>query len=215
MPFEMFKRHGVKVAQLKGFHLKGFPLKGFRLKTMAGQWKSQFRAKRLKKQFLLLSILGTAALLMGGCWLTGLPSQETTAIASRVPGQVLPISATAVIGRETFKLEVAQTPQQQAMGLMYRTFLPPNRGMLFPFRPAQQVSFWMKHCRISLDMIFLREGKVVAIIENAPPCTAEPCPTYGPKDLVDQVIEVRGGRTASLGLKVGTPIKIQWLKQPQ
>lgn len=168
-----------------------------------------------KKAFLLGAIAVAAALLVSSCWSFVLRGEGTGATASRLPGQVLPITARAIIANQTFDLEVAHKKQQQSIGLMYRTFLPLNRGMLFPFRPAQPVSFWMKNCRIALDMIFLREGKVVAIAANVPPCAAEPCPTYGPTALlVDQVIEVQGGRTATLGLKVGNTIHIQGLKKP-
>jgi hypothetical protein len=97
------------------------------------------------------------------------------------------------------------------MGLMYRTTLADDRGMLFPFEPPQPVSFWMKNVRIPLDMIFLRDGEVKAIAASVPPCTAEPCPTYGPPTAVNQVIELRGGRAAELGLKVGDRVKIKFL----
>jgi uncharacterized membrane protein (UPF0127 family) len=100
--------------------------------------------------------------------------------------------------------------EQQAMGLMYRTSLPDDRGMLFDFKPARLVNFWMKNCKISLDMIFLRDGVVEAIELSAPPCTADPCPTYGPDTAVDRVIELRGGRAAELGVKVGDRIEIEF-----
>jgi uncharacterized membrane protein (UPF0127 family) len=135
-------------------------------------------------------------------------------------GQVLPISAKAKIADRSLaepskriELEVAKTPEQQAMGLMYRTSLPDNRGMLFEFKPARWVNFWMKNCKISLDMIFVRDGVVKAIQASAPPCTADPCPTYGPNTPVDQVIELRGGRAAELGLKVGDRIEVEFLKK--
>jgi uncharacterized protein len=173
-----------------------------------------FKRAIISRAIVSSAIASATALVVSGCWAVNVHGSGG-AIAENLPGQVLPITAKATIAKQTFELEVAQKPQQQSIGLMYRTFLPPNRGMLFPFRPAQQVSFWMKHCRIALDMIFLHEGKVVAISANVPPCTADPCPSYGPKNqLVDQVIEVQGGRTAALGLKVGTPISIQWLKKP-
>ena len=125
-------------------------------------------------------------------------------------GQVLPISAQAEIGDQIIQLEVAVTPQQQALGLMYRTELADNRGMLFPFVPARPVSFWMKNVSISLDMIFLFQGAVVAIAADVPPCTTNPCPVYGPegRQLVDRVIELRGGRAAEIGIQVGDVISI-------
>ncbi len=121
------------------------------------------------------------------------------------PGQLLPVTAQAVMGGEVIGLEVAETSQQQATGLMYRTQVPADRGMLFPFDPPRSVSFWMRNVPISLDMVFLQQGEIVAIAADVPPCTSDPCPTYGPEagQLVDQVIELRGGRAAELGLTEG------------
>jgi hypothetical protein len=159
----------------------------------------------------IASLLSFSYLLMG-C--TEPPSPQSTAASppeARTAPQILPITAKATLANQLFELEVAKTPQQQAIGLMYRTFLPPNRGMLFPFSPAQPVRFWMKNCKISLDIVFLHQGKVVGISANTPPCTTEPCPQYGPEALVDQVIELQSGRAAAIGLKVGDTVKVQLL----
>ncbi|NES04997.1 MAG: DUF192 domain-containing protein [Okeania sp. SIO2F4] len=123
-------------------------------------------------------------------------------------GQVLPITAKAQISGQIINLEVAKTPKEQAMGLMYRTELADDRGMLFSFDPPRKVDFWMKNCQISLDMIFIRSGVVKAIALDVPPCLADPCPVYGSGVPVDRVIEVRGGRITELGLKVGDRIII-------
>ncbi len=124
-------------------------------------------------------------------------------------GQRLPISAVANLDDGTqIELEVARTPQQQAMGLMYRAALPDNRGMLFNFPSPQPVSFWMKNVPVALDMVFLRNGVVQYIEAAAPPCSKEPCPTYGPRTPIDQVIELRSGRAAELGLKKGDEVII-------
>ena len=124
-------------------------------------------------------------------------------------GQMLPISAEAKIAQQTIKLEVAQTPQQQAIGLMFRENLPSDRGMLFPFESARIARFWMKNVPISLDMVFLKSDRVIDIAINVPPCEADPCPVYGPDVLVDKVLELPGGRTQELGLKPGDVISIQ------
>jgi uncharacterized membrane protein (UPF0127 family) len=121
-------------------------------------------------------------------------------------GQLLPISVNTIVGDRAIGLEVAKTPQEQATGLMFRTELPDDRGMFFPIEPARNVRFWMKNVLIDLDMVFLREGVVQAIIPNVPPCLSETCPNYGPDVPVDGVIELRGGRAAQLGLKVGDRI---------
>ena len=138
-----------------------------------------------------------------------LASQSPTATTS---GQVLPVSARARIADRPIELEVAKTAEQQAMGLMYRTSLADDRGMLFEFKPARWVNFWMKNSQIALDMIFLRDGVVTAIEVSAPPCTTDPCPTYGPDTAVDRVIELRGGRAAELGVKVGDRIAIEFFQ---
>ena len=134
-------------------------------------------------------------------------------------GQLLPISVNTIMGdralaepSQRIGLEVAKTPEEQATGLMFRTELPDDRGMLFPIAPARNVRFWMRNVLIELDMVFLREGVVLAIIPNVPPCFSETCPNYGPDVPVDGVIELRGGRAAQLGVKIGD--RIPNLPQP-
>lgn len=138
-------------------------------------------------------------------------SSETIPVNTISQGQNLPISAKLLINQEIIELEVAQTPQQQQIGLMYRDFLPPNRGMLFPFNPPQTVSFWMKNVSIPLDMIFVSEG-VVKHTVTAPPCDVEPCPLYNSNVSIDQVIELAENRTKELGIKVGDKISIEFME---
>ncbi|NJN07313.1 MAG: DUF192 domain-containing protein [Richelia sp. SL_2_1] len=138
---------------------------------------------------------------------------SSTPTAVKNLGQELPISAVATTPNGTkIQLEVAQTPQQQAMGLMYRPTLPDNRGMLFDFVSPQPVSFWMKNVPVPLDMVFLRKGVIQYIASSVPPCTQEPCPTYDPKTLIDQVIELRSQRAAELNLKQGDKVIINYMK---
>ncbi len=156
----------------------------------------------------------TLSVLLMGC------SQPTpakpTASATPTPmenlGQKLPISAIAILPNgNKIDLEVARTPKQQAMGLMYRPALPDNRGMLFEFSSPQPIRFWMKNVPVPLDMVFIRQGKVEAIAPNVPPCDTNPCPTYGPNTPIDRVIELRSGHAAELGLKVGDNVTIDFL----
>ncbi|MGL5083817.1 MAG: DUF192 domain-containing protein [Microcoleaceae cyanobacterium] len=153
--------------------------------------------------------LGVGCLVLG-CFpsLSGVSIPKLTPVPEAL-GQMLPITAQANINGQRIQLEVTKTPQQQALGLMYRTELPDNRGMLFAFDPPRVVGFWMKNCKIPLDMIFLRNGVVRGIQVNAPPCITEPCPTYGTDELIDQVIEVRGGWTQKFGLQIGDTIQIE------
>lgn len=139
------------------------------------------------------------------------PSPSEMKIA-QTQAQYLPISAKAVIKGRIIQLEVAKTSEQQATGLMFRTNLPRNRGMLFAFDPPRPTSFWMKNTLIPLDMIFLSEGKVKAIIANVPPCKNDPCRSYSPGPIdIDGVIELKAGRAKQLGLKVGDTVKITYI----
>ena len=163
----------------------------------------------------LFSIL--LSVLLMGCSppTTAEPPTTTSDSPTQAPvstGQKLPISAEAILPNGTkIQLEVAQTPKQQEIGLMYRTSLPDNQGMLFKFPSAQPVKFWMKNTLIPLDMVFIHNGVVKYIQTSAPPCTSEPCPSYGPNTLIDSVIELRSKRATELGLKVDDSIKINFL----
>ncbi len=140
------------------------------------------------------------------------PTEESNMFT--LGGQVLPVTAEMVLGSKTLGLEVARTPQQQAIGLMYRETLPDDRGMLFPFSPARPVSFWMKNVAIPLDMVFIYQERIVAIEENVPPCGSDPCPTYGPgSQPVDYVLEVRGGLAQELNLQPGDRAIVEWLTE--
>ncbi|WP_026104273.1 DUF192 domain-containing protein [Anabaena sp. PCC 7108] len=169
--------------------------------------------------FRLLSLFSIflSVLLMGCSPPTIANSPTTTTSDSQVQapvskGQNLPITAQATIPKGTkIKLEVARTPEQQMMGLMYRPALPDDQGMMFVFPSAQPVSFWMKNVPVALDMVFMENGKVKYIQTAAPSCQDEPCPTYGPNVPINQVIELRAERAKELGLQVGDHLEIEFL----
>jgi uncharacterized membrane protein (UPF0127 family) len=143
------------------------------------------------------------------------PTSNVLALAPSQPlGQQLPITAVVELGGQPISLEVAQTPEEQALGLMYRPALAPDRGMLFPISPPRPVSFWMKNVSVALDMVFVYRGKIQALASQVSPCLADPCPTYGPQgQLVDQVIELAAGRAAELGLQVGDGVTVRPLDE--
>lgn len=132
------------------------------------------------------------------------------------PGQILPVAAVVDFGEaRQIYLEVAETREQQTLGLMYRPALPDDRGMVFPFSPARPVSFWMHNVPVALDMVFVYQDKIQAIAAAVPPCADLPCPSYGPgNQLVDHVIELRAGRAAELGLQAGDRAVITPLESP-
>lgn len=101
-------------------------------------------------------------------------------------------------------LELAITPEEIGQGLMFRTSLPEDRGMLFLFKEERVPSFWMKDTLIPLDMVFLSaEGVIVDVIENAQPCKTDPCPQYVANTPAMAVLEVAAGVAKSNGLESG------------
>ncbi|MBD1847560.1 DUF192 domain-containing protein [Cyanobacteria bacterium FACHB-63] len=131
---------------------------------------------------------------------------------SRQEAQILPVTAQVQIGRETISLEVAKTPEQRSRGLMYRTELASDRGMLFLFETTERLSFWMKNTLIPLDIVFLKDGEVRQTA-TAVPCPTEPCPVYSSQTPVNQVLELPAGRIRALGIKVGDRLIFQDVNQ--
>ena len=104
-----------------------------------------------------------------------------------------------------FTVEVARTTDEQATGLMNRSSLAPDRGMIFPFEAPREASFWMKNTLIPLDMIFVRaDGSIANIEANTVPLSLQPVYSQGP---VAAVLELAGGRSAELGIKAGDTVK--------
>jgi uncharacterized membrane protein (UPF0127 family) len=107
-------------------------------------------------------------------------------------------------GEHIVNIEIADTEQDKALGLMFRTSLPQNRGMLFPYRDPHEVTMWMKNTYISLDMVFIRADGVVHRIEAyTEPRSETIIPSNGP---VVAVLELIGGEAARLGLKPGDQV---------
>ena len=98
-------------------------------------------------------------------------------------------------------VEVADTPDTQARGLMFRNHLDPDHGMVFLFDTEKDHSFWMKNTPIRLDMVFIsRDGRIVGIHPNAEPFSLKPIGVGAPSRVV---LEVNGGFAAAHGLAVG------------
>ncbi len=113
-------------------------------------------------------------------------------------------------------LELAITPEEHQQGLMFRTGLPADRGMLFLFEEETIPSFWMKDTWIPLDIVFLgADGTVHDLVENAPPCTAEPCPQYSPSVPGIAVLELNAGTAEAHGITRGVRIVFEGVSRMQ
>ena len=109
-------------------------------------------------------------------------------------------------GRQvSFQVEVADTPGKREMGLMYRTELANDRGMIFLFPSESQQSFWMKNTPRSLDMIFIgSDRKIVGIVEQATPFSLDPRSVDGKSRFV---FEINGGLSKRHGFAVGDSVQ--------
>jgi uncharacterized protein len=107
-------------------------------------------------------------------------------------------------GDRTIQIEVTETDQDKAIGLMFRTELALDAGMLFPYAPAQEVTMWMKNTYISLDMVFIRgDGTIHRIQARTEPLSEAIIASGGP---VTAVLELVGGAAATYGLKPGDKV---------
>ena len=119
---------------------------------------------------------------------------------------LVPLEIRGASGTHRFTVEVARTPDQQAQGLMFRTALGADEGMIFPFPFPRPASFWMRNTLIPLDMIFIREdGTIARIAANTVPDSEESVSSGEP---VAAVLEIRGGRAAELGIREGD--RVSW-----
>lgn len=153
------------------------------------------RSTRQWLGFLALLIAATSALRA---------EQSTEAFLAGLDRSPLVIE-TAANGARKFEVWLVRTPAERARGLMHVESLEDNSGMLFVYPSPQFVGMWMKNTLIPLDMIFIEaDGRIVFIAENTVPHSLESISAGQP---VTAVLELRGGRTAELGIAVGDTVR--------
>lgn len=155
-------------------------------------------------QALLLTLSVVAMLFAGPVLRTG-----TAGALAQVPaptGAALePLAIVSGEQRHAFSVEVMRTDEQRRQGLMYRRFLPADRGMLFDFKEVLPIQMWMQNTYISLDMIFIRaDGTIARIAEHTEPLSTRIVPSGEP---VLSVLEVNAGTAARLGIKPGDRVE--------
>ncbi len=106
--------------------------------------------------------------------------------------------------RHAFQVEMAMTPDEQRVGLMFRKRVPPDGGMLFDWGTPRDVPMWMENTLVPLDMVFINaDGTIRAIAENTVPESLANIPSHGP---VLATLELAGGTTARLDIRVGDKV---------
>ncbi len=119
---------------------------------------------------------------------------------------VVPLRVTHAGIHHAFRVEVAASGMEQAKGLMFRTAMGADEGMIFPMDPPRLASFWMRNTVIPLDIIFIgTDRRILNVAANAVPYSEAPIPSAGK---VSAVLELIGGRAAALGIVAGD--KVDW-----
>jgi len=120
--------------------------------------------------------------------------------------EVIPLTITSLGKTHRFRVEVARTPQEQARGLMFRTEMGPDEGMLFPYDPPRVLSFWMKNTVLSLDLIFIGpDRRVINVAANAVPYSEASIVSDAP---AIATLELNAGRAKELGIVAGA--RVEW-----
>lgn len=144
----------------------------------------------------LLSLLVLPLFFLAGC------KDDRTAVT---PGQGAPLSVVTASGlKHDFTVEIALTPAEMARGLMNRTEMASDAGMIFWFGDEAERGFWMKNTYIPLDLIFIRrDGTIGHIHENAKPMDETSIRSNGP---AAAVLEINGGLSKTLGMAPGDKV---------
>ncbi|MEL7444965.1 MAG: DUF192 domain-containing protein [Pseudomonadota bacterium] len=156
-----------------------------------------------------------AALLMVACSPSGKgaaqsPSPEASPAVrdiERHPVSGLEIIEVAVLRgdeRVAFKTELANTPEAQRQGMMFRTDMGDDEAMLFPSGAPALRSFWMKNTPLALDIIFIGPDGAISNIEAGVPYSLDSVQSVG---LASAVLEIRGGLAEELGIVPGDRVE--------
>jgi uncharacterized membrane protein (UPF0127 family) len=106
-------------------------------------------------------------------------------------------------------VEIAATQAERERGLMYRSNLDTNQGMLFVYADLGQRSVWMKNTLLPLDVIFLdADGRILSLLNNLPPCQKDPCPIYDSNTAAKYMVEINTGFIEQNQLKIGQKLRI-------
>ena len=128
------------------------------------------------------------------------------ALAAVAPAHALDdVKVITSTGTHHFQVEIAADDASREKGLMFRKYLPADRGMLFEFDKEATQTFWMKNTPLSLDLVFIDgHGKVVTIAANAEPESEDIIASSAPSKAV---LELNAGAAAAIGLKDGDRVE--------
>lgn len=114
--------------------------------------------------------------------------------------EVIPVTVTTDSETYTFASELADTIPKQRQGLMFRTEMGADEGMIFPYDPPEQLGFWMRNTVLPLDIIFIGPDNRILNIEEGVPYNEVSVQSEG---LAIAVLELNLGRSEELGIEPG------------
>lgn len=116
----------------------------------------------------------------------------------------------AVLGSKTINLTVARTQKEKQIGLSGKESLPQDQGMVFTFQKADYYSFWMRGVKFPIDILYLKNKKIITIFENVqPPTSSDQNPEIlSPEEPSDTVLEINAGLSRKYNLKKGDMIRM-------
>ena len=153
-----------------------------------------------KKLLQTTSIVSIAIIICIGTWYASKPAS----VQMRHDKEV-------TINGELLKLEIAQSPSAITRGLSGRKKMEEDEGMLFIMPNVETQTFWMKEMQFPLDIVFLREGRVVDLVTLQKPSLIS-IPTHQSKEMADMVLELNAGRATELKLEEGTKTTLNELR---
>lgn len=116
----------------------------------------------------------------------------------------VPLTLATRGGTHRYTVEVAATPREQELGLMFRTRMGRAEGMIFPFAPPRPASFWMENTVLPLDLVFIgADGRVLNIAADAKPYSRDLIYSQG---AAAAVLELIAGEAARVGLQPGDAV---------
>jgi uncharacterized membrane protein (UPF0127 family) len=121
---------------------------------------------------------------------------------------LLPKTPRIAINGHTFNLYLAETSQEQEIGLAKYKSIGLNQGMIFIFNRPDYYSFWMKDMKFPIDIIFISGNKVVDVFQKVPVSPDENLPVYTTKAKADKVLEINAGLAKKDNIKIGDEVKL-------
>ncbi len=159
--------------------------------------------RRGGRTFVLAAVLAAPLLVAGACRAEGPAPTPPPAAAAPVALESLTVETSR--GPVSFKVEIADDEPERQQGLMYRTRLAPDAGMLFEWTVPAERAFWMRNTYIPLDIIYIgANGRIISIAAMTKPFDETPVPSNG---AALGVLEIAGGRAAELGIEIGDQVR--------